>query len=293
MSNKKQLQQHNADLATALGDIDGLPMAEDVKHGKCVWERTTYTGTIWENPTIRFSFENSYHDMRITSDDIDLSMIDGSFFVGMILNFTEISTGGTYTLEFTSYDNESGIITIGGNFASGRTAVFENGVIKANSTICSSSCSYSNSYKFSGKKYSADYSETDNRYVVSDIINKYPEDGELDGYWYRKVNTYEQKIEIGSVTTTSNSKQMLIPTRVNEIERMYMFRRRDDISGQGVVNINYIKDVINISDASRGTTYRYAHKTKLSVLNDALTIELPDYTYGFYPETYDFIITGK
>ncbi len=36
MSNKKQLQLHNADLAMALDNINGLPMAEDVKHGICV-----------------------------------------------------------------------------------------------------------------------------------------------------------------------------------------------------------------------------------------------------------------
>ena len=209
MSNKKQLQDNNTNLATALDNINGLPMAEDVKYGKYIWKQTSYTGTIWKNPTIRFYFENNYRDMRITSNDVDLSMINGGFFVGMIIIMREGIND--YTLEVKSYDEVSDMITIGGTFfGTARTAVYENGIIKASSTLSNSSCSYNSSYTFDEKKYSMDYNETDNRYAASDTPDKYPDDGEQDGYWYIKMTStieslFDKKFSYGEVTKTSTS----------------------------------------------------------------------------------------
>lgn len=383
MSNKTKLQQHNADLSTALTNVKGLPMAEDVKHGEYVWKKyrlvnqtfkdlnvgdkiklkvdgidTGFIAIQQGNPSTEL-YGKKVDVTYIMTEDVIMSnntyitttygqsnvCFESSLVRQLASNFANsikpqppYMGSNYYTCYYAdsfdkySHDSRNGFIPSlreiglsseavdGVTFEYFKTdaaikrraaggAYFTRTPVGLSSTgyinIITASGSVSNCWYNSSSNYIRPifmYPQTENTgnkikvfdsYVVSDIQNAYPNDGERSGYWYEKVIAPEHKVILGSVTTTEYSKELKIPCNLNDIYRAWLFRRRLDLSGQGFVNLNYTKDVINIADCSIGNSYRNGYSATIKASEGQMVITLPDYTYGFYAETYDYLIMGN
>lgn len=185
MSNKKHLQANNISLATALDNLNGLPMAEDVKHGKHAWGKyefgeqhgtattidefteTTWTGTVYEKITYSQGVINvSGKSVGVTAHEYE----------------------GGYEITTVSYPYYKSPID-GKVYTNVRTS--RNGV-----QILGEAVSFGKG-KITG-------------YAVSDMTDKYPDDGGQGGYWYIKMTStieslFGKKFSYGEITKTSTS----------------------------------------------------------------------------------------
>ena len=82
MRNKQQLQQNNTILSTALDNIHGLPMADDVKHGIYAWKR--YSALVYNDIsfTARCDYSDYYKLVITYSDEYNLSVLGIAFLDG-------------------------------------------------------------------------------------------------------------------------------------------------------------------------------------------------------------------
>ena len=170
MSNKKQLQQHNADLATALDNINGLPMADDVKHGVYAWGKyigrtvDTVPSSIVETADMGNPAEFAVYKKINISNDIANGIDANTVYI------YDMAGGEDITSAEYPYYIYNGIAYVDARIS--RNALYVQG----------------NKIK-TGK---GEFIET----VVSDISNKYPDKGEEDEYYYKKIHA-ENATEYG------------------------------------------------------------------------------------------------
>lgn len=186
MSNKKQLQQNNADLATALDNINGLPIADDVKHGLYIWARYRYTPPV-VNRDMTMTITQTYAEIIISNPSFALPETDYMFFDGFV------NSSGSAPKFYKEGDNlkfetKSGTVADVSSYSKGDCKIIlkssgntsDNGVY---SMICH-------------EKTISDAKKDFIEYLVSDNPGKYPDDGEQDGYYYKKIHA-ENSTEYG------------------------------------------------------------------------------------------------
>lgn len=192
MSNKKQLQQHNADLAAALDNINGLPMAEDVKHGKYVWEKKQIVQKSVSNPTFELSIASSVSGttfgikLNVNNATFDTNEISESFFDGFSSKF--IRGGITYTLTF-SY-KEGVLYGDSGAFAGIDIFTYDarrQELFWQNNPMNDSTYTFETATYIGIKRY--EVYKTIPEYVVSGIQAAYPNGGKQEGYYYETART--------------------------------------------------------------------------------------------------------
>ncbi len=177
MSNKTQLQQHNDDLAAALDNLNGLPMVEDVKHGKYVWEKYKHTPpVVIKNMTMTIT--QTYAEIIISNPSFSLPETDYMFFdsFGNSEGFAsprfykeggklKFETRSGSKVDVSSYSKGDCKITLG---SSGNTS--DNGTY---SMICHEKIMENAKKEFI-------------EHLVSDNPDKYPDDGEWNDFHYKK-----------------------------------------------------------------------------------------------------------
>lgn len=170
MSNKKQLQQHNADLATALDNINGLPMADDVKHGVYAWGKyigrtvDTVPSSIVETADMGNPAEFAVYKKINISNDIANGIDANTVYIYDMAGGEDITSA-----EYPYY--------------------IYNGIAYVDARISRNTLYVQGNKIKTGK---GDFIEI----VVSDISNKYPDKDEKDEYYYEKVYT-ENATEYG------------------------------------------------------------------------------------------------
>lgn len=183
MGNKKQLQANNASLVTALATIQSLPMADDVRHGRYMWKKyecKEMTGIL-----------SAILDLEdFTSDSYDCIIYDKIVIENGIIKVA----GGSTTITVYLYE--------GGNpITDDQYPYFE-----YNGYVYTDVATSRNGTAIQGKLLSqekGDYITS----VVSDVSNKYPDDGVLDGYYYVRAKTSIEEfgIDFGYVTYPTNT----------------------------------------------------------------------------------------
>ena len=187
MNNRTQLQANNTSLSKHLGNLMELPNIEDVKHGLYVWKKyQKCTDIIFGNATWSSS-ANAKVDFWVNSEQVDLSTVGMDFFKGMTVNIPVYGSRSIMDFgePYWTYNPAEKLIT-----GVPPDLVDEQG------------------FEFEILTY-PDPVFVD--YVVSDIANKYPEDGEQDGFWYEKANILEagyfgfSKMDSGNFTPANNT----------------------------------------------------------------------------------------
>lgn len=178
MSNKTKLQQHNAILSTALDNIHGLPMADDVKHGVYAWGK--YAGRTVD--TIPYSI----------TETVDM----GNPAEFTIYKDVEITNGVAIGIDANTvyiYDMAGGEDITSAEYP----YYIYDGIAYVDARISRNTLYVQGNKIKTGK---GDFFET----VVSDISNKYLDDGEQDGYYYKKLHA-ENATEYGIFFNASDS----------------------------------------------------------------------------------------
>lgn len=187
MGNKQQLRTNNSGLSTALTNIQGLPIIDDVKHGLYAWKKYEYGNLVLKHPAIKLkqsaesSTGNFYWNIEGLSDDIK-RIVGADFFDGFTTNSFRFVYGvnglkcvpnnAEYSAisDVTTYDSTTMKLHTRGNLSSswgGSDLEFTCDGEKEVDGI-----------KAAGKFIN---------YTVSDNPTKYPENGVQDGYWYEKM----------------------------------------------------------------------------------------------------------
>lgn len=202
MSNKTQLQENNADLQTIKSTIEDLPLADDVKNGKYVWMRVDPPYVMNPEITADDTVENAMH---FTSDDVDLTQIEESFFDGF-----SHSSGDYY---FTYED--------------GNLMYFRNGMAVSVTWDSAQQAIIGTTgggvFSYDGAKNSTGELPS---YIVDDNKNAYPDDGEQNGYYYKK----DIQKASGTVTLASQSKNISFYHGLTGKKVAYILTKNDEIT---------------------------------------------------------------
>lgn len=246
MSNKKQLQQNNADLATALDNINGLPIADDVKHGLYIWARYRYTPPV-VNRDMTMTITQTYAEIIISNPSFALPETDYMFFDGFV------NSSGSAPKFYKEGDNlkfetKSGTVADVSSYSKGDCKIIlkssgntsDNGVY---SMICH-------------EKTISDAKKDFIEYLVSDNPGKYPDDGVQDGYYYKKIHA-ENATEYGIFYNDVDSEGY--PTDAKLVQ-------------------SDIKD--NFFQTSVGYAVMYSKLHKMEIITNAIGNN--SFTYAFY-----------
>ena len=169
--------------------------------------------------------------VKVSSDDIDLSLVDSTIFIGMTLSGTLTASSSATSFAFVSeneftknsatysynYDPSSQTITMNYEFTA--TVIWNNSVV-----------SYSGNLSFLN-------------YIVSDKETAYPDGGEKGGYWYEKVGdglTPEMfgctKYEVGSFTLSSDNYTVSFNHTLGEKPKAVIINENSSITDSNYVN---------------------------------------------------------
>ena len=205
MSNKKQLQLHNADLAMALDNINGLPMAEDVKHGIYAWKK--YSALVYNDIsfTARCDYSDYYKLVITYSDEYNLSVLGIAFLDGFYVPRQDDSA------VYSTYDYSAGRLYFGSSIdsrdyyvSSFLTNMDKQLILTPNKNVIS--FANATGCKYDGEKlFNIQFRD----YVTADIMSRYPDDGMQDGFYYKRLKDMSlgrfEKYDSGSFTVTANT----------------------------------------------------------------------------------------
>ena len=200
MATLKEIFEGNTDQIIEATEL--LKVLAD-REGLYVWEKSKDVTVHFEQLT---TGSGNPLQLKCTSDDVDLTTVDGSFFWGMKGTRTVTTSGNVYEYEFLA-DNKF----ISGTSGTERTYTYDptTTTIALTEGSLASICTWTD-----GEKTLVEY-------VVADDENAYPNGGEQDGYWYEPYRKYgnnvweksihipsEMKItetEVSNVVTTSGT----------------------------------------------------------------------------------------
>lgn len=200
MNNKTKLQTNNADLTTALATIQSLPMADDVKHGLYIWAKYDYEQVnipegakiIFVSPWIGSTGVNTH--ATIQSDNVDVDLLSTDDFLGAT---GKTPFGDNVVFDVSSHKFNANSTDIGYTYDDAKQ-IF----------ILEDNGSYYNNTRYTlgyvnlvgGRRFDINFNE----YVIADYRDKYPDDGEQDGYYYQKLHA-ENATEYGIFFNASDS----------------------------------------------------------------------------------------
>lgn len=180
MSNKTQLQENNVKLNSIKSTIEDLPLADDVKNGKYVWMRVDPPYVMNPEITADNTIENAMH---FTSDDVDLTQVEESFFDGFSLSSGDFHF--TYEDGNLTYFRNGATVSV--TWDSAQQAIIGTTGIGV--------------FSYDGAKNSTGELPS---YIVDNNKNAYPDDGDQNGYYYKK----DIQKASGTVTLASQSKNI-------------------------------------------------------------------------------------
>lgn len=150
----------------------GRKVAENNGAGEFVWKRSEIISI--GNVTLSFT-QNATNPtiFTVSSDDIDLSTVNGEFFSGVTINRNSTTLTTTFVFE------SNGIVNVNGT---GATYTYDPSTHKITTT-------YNMISNVTWKDYTIENFEefVFLDYVVSSSEDTYPDGAEQDGYWYEKV----------------------------------------------------------------------------------------------------------
>ena len=162
MAMKENFEQHTADIRAEIVKLSELGDRE----GLYVWKKSTTPVTITMTQQNNGANPTTF---KMSSDDVDLSTVDVSYFVGF---------KGTYTLSGSSalFEIKEDGLYMGGSLRGALTYDPSTQVLSCAGNI-GSLCTWT-----------VDERNEFINYVVSSVSTAYPDGGEQDGYWYELVD---------------------------------------------------------------------------------------------------------
>lgn len=181
----EDLQSTAEDQTTAVEDLLKMvnrKIAMNNGEGQYVWKKCKLEQVTITNPSVVMN-SGSGKIKVTTTDDIDLSLVDLSFFDGFVSNepykfYTQNGQLYFYSTDYpvTAYNTETHELT-------------------SNAGISNTTFTYTGTKEIPKLVFED--------YVVADDESVYPNGGELDGYWYELVEEGVSGIAFGEVTVSS------------------------------------------------------------------------------------------
>lgn len=238
-----------------------------------VWKKYKYVSKIIN---LSFTWETST-TIKVKSDDVDLTMVDESFFVGF--KGTWYNGNGSFTFE-------NGNVF---NYVSGTFTYTYNALTQ---TITLSGVLSNSSFTFTVNSMEKDVKSFD-CYIANINENAYPEKGELNGAYYVKLITGESKLFIQKaeefiITPTSNTLTLNINHNLGVTPTAFMIvlQTASNSSGQ-VKSVIYPHHDINSSNSaslqatyigregSGSSAYSVSGKATFSLTDKMVTVTIP------------------
>lgn len=232
MNNKKQLQANNTSLAAALTNVQGLPMAEDVKHGKHAWGK--YDGK---------SVDTVPHSITETDDTTN----PAEFTIYKDIEITDgVATGiGATTVHI--YD------MVGGDDIT--TSEYPYYIFELDKTAYTDVSVTRNGMYIQGKQIKLGKGKFI-EITVSDIPYKYPDDGGQDGFYYKKVeraaNIFgHEYIDYGSFTPSQTTSSVSFNHKLSVVPKILIVLTEADF--KALMGSQSIAEAIKILTYSENT----------------------------------------
>ena len=285
-----EVDEYTNVLTEVLAELEGKAGVggEDLAY---VWKKYTYkTKTV----SLQFAWETST-TIKVTSDDVDLTMVDESFFVGF--TGTWYNGNGTFTFESGNVFNyKSGTFTYTYN-ANTQT-------ITLSGVLSSSSFAYTvNSMEKEVLGFVC--------YIANVNESAYPDKGTYtDGCYYVKLTTGEtevfiQKAEEMSVTPSSNTLTLTINHSLGVVPTAFMIvlQTASTTSGQVKSVVYPYHNIDSSGNASLQATYvgrqgsgtsayNVSGKATISLTDESVTVTIPSGDYFTSGTKYRVIIVA-
>lgn len=176
-------------------------VSESKNEGLYVWKKSARILKTYENPTFSFVTPRENAVWGITSTAFDPHKVDESFFDGF--TFDQTNGSQTTTQQFVYMNGE--LFGTGGIFGSNYPRIsYDPETAKFSSThSLDASVRTLLNGKFVGQKI---YLQNEFiNYVLSDVKDAYPSNGEYEGYWYESIEAVPIGFDFGIVTPTADT----------------------------------------------------------------------------------------